>query len=206
MNQGWVKLHRKFLNNELLRVDVSARSVFITLLLLCDKRTGTGTFGRELLGYYSGLKPITAYKAFLRLKKAKMVTQSSNNRFTAFSICKWEEYQAGGNKLGNNQVTTKEQPSNTLQEVRSKNIFTNVNIKGVFSKELLDALGDFAEFRKKQRKPLTEKAATLIVNKLDRLYPDNDELKIRCLEQSIENGWSGIFELNDVKKKAEAIW
>jgi hypothetical protein len=68
------------------------------------------------------------------------------------------------------------------------------------------ALNDFAEYRKKQRKPLTEKAAVLIVNKLDKLYPDNEELKISCLEQSIENGWSGIYELKDLNTKAEVIW
>lgn len=116
MNNGWVKLHRQLLDNPVLRKDTNAKLVFITLLLICNKQTGAGTFGREILGYYSGIKPITAYKAFLRLKKAEMVTQSSNNQFTSFSICNWSKFQSNGNSNGNNAVTTREQRGNTLQE------------------------------------------------------------------------------------------
>lgn len=163
MRAGWVKLHRKLLDNELLRTDVAAKSVFVTLLLLCDKKTGTGSFGRELLGYYCGLKPITAYKAFLRLKKANMVTQSSNNRFTQFSICNWSEYQADGNKRGNNEVTTKEQRSNTLQEGRSRS-------KNIVSKETSEVASLYYQYLKKYRIPVTNhNVLRTKINELEKL-------------------------------------
>lgn len=76
----------------------------------------------------TGIKGSTYYKALGRLKFHKMVTQVSNNRFTTISICKWDEYQSSGNSQSNtrsnNQVTTKEQQSNTKQEyknIRNKN-------------------------------------------------------------------------------------
>jgi len=126
MRQGWVKLHRKLLDNEFLRHDPTAKVVFITLLLIAD-RNGKGSFGRDLLGFLSGVKPTTAYKAFLRLKNANLVTQASNNRFTTFSICKWSEYQSSVTQDSNNEVTTKYQRSNNQvthyknKEVRIKN-------------------------------------------------------------------------------------
>lgn len=59
-----------------------------------------------------------------------MVTLSSNNQSTEVSLINWHKYQSG-NSDGNNQVTTKEQPSNTLQEVKNKRIknITNVIVK-----------------------------------------------------------------------------
>lgn len=135
--KGWVKLHRQMLDNAFLRHDVNARVVFITLLLMCDQRTGTGTFGRNVLAYYSGLKPTTAYNAFLRLKKAKMVTQSSNNKFTSFHICSWQKFQSSNDSSDDNEMTTRRQRDDTLQErrIKKKNIYKSndlVEIKKIY--------------------------------------------------------------------------
>lgn len=53
----------------------------------------------------------------------------------------------------------------------------------------------FVELRKKkgQKAPLTAYGARLILRKLDRLQADGYDPNA-CLEQSIERGWSGVFE------------
>lgn len=125
---GWIKLHRSVLDNDIYRFDPTAWRVFVHLLLLADKKDGTGSFGRKQLSAQMGNNENTIYKALKRLSVTQMVTLSSNNKFTRFSICKWEEYQGNGNSSGNNQVTTGEQPSNNQvthyknKEVRKKNI------------------------------------------------------------------------------------
>ena len=53
------------------------------------------------------------------------------------------------------------------------------------------ALNDFAEMRKKMRKPLSE---------LEKLAPGDDEKKIAILNQSIQRGWQGVFPLKDEHK------
>lgn len=97
--------------------------VFLTLLLSVDSKTGSFTCGRYQMEALTGIKGSTYYKALGRLKFHKMVTQVSNNRYTTISICKWEEYQSSGNSQSNtssnNKVTTKEQQSNTKQEVKN---------------------------------------------------------------------------------------
>lgn len=93
--------------------DPSAYILFTRLLLVADSRTGTYTTGRYQLAELSGLKPITAYKALKRLEKWGIIALSSNNKRTAVNILNWSSYQADGN----NRVTTKEQQSNTKQEV-----------------------------------------------------------------------------------------
>lgn len=128
--EGWVKLHRKLLNNKELLRDHTALTVFVWLLLRADRKTGTVETGRFVAAHDLGMNPNTFYKALTRLRNRKMVTQSSNNRFTTISIVKWHDYQASGNSAGNNKVTTGEQQSNTIQEVKNKelkNIYSSKN-------------------------------------------------------------------------------
>ena len=51
------------------------------------------------------------------------------------------------------------------------------------------ALNDFAEMRKKMRKPLTDRALALTLSELEKLAPGDDEKKIAILNQSIQRGW-----------------
>ena len=59
------------------------------------------------------------------------------------------------------------------------------------------ALNDFAEMRKKMRKPLTGRALALTLSELEKLAPGDDEKKIAILNQSIQRGWQGVFPLKD---------
>ena len=59
------------------------------------------------------------------------------------------------------------------------------------------ALNDFAEMRKKMRKPLTDRALSLTLSELEKLAPGDDEKKIAILNQSIQRGWQGVFPLKD---------
>jgi hypothetical protein len=64
------------------------------------------------------------------------------------------------------------------------------------------AIEDFKEFRKKIRKPMTDRAVELIIEKLNKLAAD-DETKIAILNQSIENSWQGIFPLKQDKPEGK---
>lgn len=132
MNRGWVKLHRKILDNEMLWSDTNAFVVFAKLLLLVDRKTGSYRTGRFVFGELMQLKPITAYKVLKRLENAEMVTLRSNNKYTIIHICNWSKYQDDDNTTGNNAVTTREQPGNNAvthnkkKEVRIKNKENNI--------------------------------------------------------------------------------
>lgn len=121
MQEGWIKLYRKILDNKLYRHDPNAIRLFIHLLLTVDKRTGSRDTGRFQLSYELDMNPNTIYAATKRLEKAEMITQVSNNKYSVISICNWQEYQGNGNTQDNNQITTRQQQDNTIQEVRIKN-------------------------------------------------------------------------------------
>lgn len=65
--------------------------------------------------------------------------------------------------------------------------------------ELEKTFFDFLDMRKKIKKPATEKAKQLLLSKLEKLAPNNDDLKIQILEQSILNSWQDIYELKTDK-------
>lgn len=61
------------------------------------------------------------------------------------------------------------------------------------------AMVDFAEMRKKLRKPLTEAARALTLRELEKLAPGDEEMQVAILNQSIQRGWQGVFPLKDEK-------
>lgn len=71
---------------------------------------------------------------------------------------------------------------------------------------LNQAFLDFMEMRKKIKKPMTERAVSLMMNKLHRLstIPFSDtvdnELAIRILEQSTMNCWQDVYPLKENKQ------
>jgi hypothetical protein len=63
------------------------------------------------------------------------------------------------------------------------------------SEEFKEAIRDFIEFRKEKKKPLTARGFELFIRKLEKLASD-EETKIKIIEQSIENSWTGVFPLH----------
>jgi hypothetical protein len=60
--------------------------------------------------------------------------------------------------------------------------------------DLLQRLRDFLEMRKAIKKPMTDRAKSELLTKLDKLA-STDEEKIAILDQSIFNSWQGVFAL-----------
>ncbi len=63
--------------------------------------------------------------------------------------------------------------------------------------EMKKALFDFALNRKELKSPLTEIAAKRLLTKLGQLAPNNREGQIAVLNNSIVNGWKGVFPVQN---------
>lgn len=61
------------------------------------------------------------------------------------------------------------------------------------------AIGEFRSYRKSMKAPLTELAEQKLRNELQRLAGDNEDLKVKIIDQSIRNGWKGVFPLKEQK-------
>ena len=83
---------------------------------------------------------------------------------------------------------TKKEPTQTeIDEVI--NAYTS-------NEELKATLIEFVKFRKSIKRAMTTRALELLIKKLDKLSND-DNTKIEILNESIMNGWNGIFPLKD---------
>ena len=59
---------------------------------------------------------------------------------------------------------------------------------------------DYVAMRKELKKPMTERAISLAINKLNDLSNGDNDKAIKILEQSIMNSWQGLFELKESPK------
>ena len=106
-------------------------------------------------------------------------------------------------------VEQKRTPVHSVEQTRTKRTYTdNVNkndndnkeIQEVFVSELEKTIKDFKEFRKSIKKPMTDLAVELLRKKLQKFAAAESD-QVQILEQSIVNGWQGVFELKVEKKK-----
>ena len=131
MDNSWVKLYRKIRDHDVIK-DANACQVLLWLFTGVDKRTGILTTGRFVASEWLGMNPSTFYKVLKRLEeKYKIVTLTSNNKFTTISLLNWAKYNDYPEKvtqISNNKVTTKEQQSNNkvtlIQDIKTIDIKT----------------------------------------------------------------------------------
>jgi hypothetical protein len=217
--EGWIKLHRKILDNAIFD-NADLLKVWIWCLLkathedytqIVGLQTVELTKGQFITGRFKGaeelkLNPSTFYKYLKVLEKLNMIVLNSNNKMTVVTVANWGKYQLDKNEScqqNNNNVTTKEQQSNTNKNI--KNIKNINNIYTLFDSysdntDLRQALRDYSIMRNKIKAPLTERAVTLLLNKLDALA-STDDLKIKLLENATLSNWKSVYPLKEERQQ-----
>lgn len=110
-----------------------------------------------------------------------------------------EDVQKHSNNTGVNTVDNTSKKKSKSKEKNKKEKDTGLD-KIIDSytqdKELINTIRDFLKMRKAIKKPMTDRALKIMLNKLDK-YADTPQKKIKILENSIENSWQGVFPLKD---------
>lgn len=97
---------------------------------------------------------------------------------------------SGKNKDYSRELSLKESKGKESKEKNYK------NITYVPDRELNQAILNYIDYRKSIKKPMTEHAVTLLLKKLNELSGKPSE-QIEILNQSIVNGWQGVFPLSE---------
>ncbi|WP_455790297.1 phage replication initiation protein [Clostridium butyricum] len=100
-----------------------------------------------------------------------------------------------------NPVTTKSHTEVRLDKYSIKKKEKDTSLDKIINsytqdEELINTIRDFLKMRKAIKKPMTDRALKIMLNKLDK-YADTPQKKIKILENSIENSWQGVFPLKD---------
>tara|TARA_R100001163_G_C5036896_1_gene175869 strand:- start:444 stop:1073 length:630 start_codon:yes stop_codon:yes gene_type:complete len=125
MQQGWIKIHRQFLDWEWYD-DNNTKIVFLHLLLKANHKAkkyrgmelkaGSILTGRDLLSFQTGLSVMQIRTALTKLKSTNEITTKTSSQGSIIQIVNYTKYQIVTNEL------TKEQPTSNQQVTTNKNV------------------------------------------------------------------------------------
>lgn len=82
---------------------------------------------------------------------------------------------------------------NTNKSNTNKSNTNSLDIYKGLSENLIEALKAFEEMRKKIKSPMTDRAKSNLLGRLDRLAGDDEDLKIELLDAAILNNWKNVY-------------
>jgi len=123
---GWVKLHRNFIEWEWYTSSNHVK-LFITILLRCnykeskwrgrDIKPGQLLYGRKKLAEWAGLSEQNVRTILKDLKSTNEVTIESNRQYSIITVSNWIKYQ-DTNQPANQQLTNSQPTGNHIQEYK----------------------------------------------------------------------------------------
>ena len=161
--QGWIKLHRKLLENPISR-NPAWFSVWVHILLLAShdessfiwnsKKTilHSGQFltGRKKLAHECGVSEGLVEKILNYLESEQQIRQQKTTKYRIITILNWSKYQNRDNK-SNNSVTTTRQQRDTFKN--DKNEKKEDSLKGNENTQDIKTL--LTKYRPSSMKPLS---------------------------------------------------
>ncbi len=148
---GWIKLHRKILDNPIVFKDPDHVTVWIYLLLNATHKEHAAIFagekiilksgqlitGRRAIADKTGVEESKVYRILARFKKEQQIEQQSSNKNSLITILNWGYYQNSEQQIEqpmNSQYTTTEQQVNTNKNDNKEKSFKENTLKSVKEK------------------------------------------------------------------------
>lgn len=199
----WIKLSTDIFNNRKIKQIQSIPNgdtifaIWIRMLIMAAETNDNGKiyitkdkpYGRKQFSTAIG-KPVAVVEEAMKIfKEYGMISIDSG----IIIIKNWKKYQSAKG-TGTAKKETSKKESRTLEEViRDSNLSPNME----------KTVRDFIAMRERKRAPMTDVALELMLKNLDKMTND-EQKKIDIMNQSIENGWSGVFEL-DRRKNGKRV-
>lgn len=230
-NQGWVKAHRKLLENPRFR-DGDWLKVWVWMLLNASHKphdvmfrgeritlkAGQFTAGRFQISEQTGVNASKVKRVIEALKSDQQIDQQISNACSLFTITKWNEYQESDQPNGQpvtSQRPASDQPVTTKQEW--KNDKNGKKEEGAVVQEgplkempahlktqrMMNKWGQWMNFRRGYKKP--KNWAELFNEQIDWLTPFDEPTAFEILSASIRNGWQGLFAPKQPAKPQPAV-
>lgn len=147
------------------------------------------------------------------LVKMNQIRYTNETVTTRITVLNYSQYDPKRNsfdtRLTHDRNTTETRPKTDKKEKKEKNTEKETPsfiYPEKYSDLLKSKFNDFIRNRTELKKPVTEIAFNSLVNKLEKLSGGNENIAIDILENSIENGWAGIFEIKGKKPKQQLIF
>lgn len=137
--EGWIKLHRKILDNPIVCKDSDYLAVWIYLLLKASHDTYQAMFkgekielkpGQLITGRIKIANDLSVNESKVKrilfcFKKEHQIDQQSSNKNSLITVLNWELYQKSDQQ--NDQQMTSKRPANDQQMTTNKNVKNGIN-------------------------------------------------------------------------------
>ena len=219
--QGWIKLHRKIMDNKMWQEKPFSRGqAWIDLLLMANHDDNTFLFDGRFIDLEKGGFITSEHKLMERwgwskskvrlflneLQKQQMIVKNADQKKTTITIYNYSVYQDSETTerpLKDHSKTTERPLKDPNKNDKECTKNDKENIYNTLPVQLHEHLKEFIEHRKKIKKPMSDHAVRLMLKKLNELSGGDIETSIQILDQSILNGWAGVFPLKEIKSNED---
>ena len=145
MSLGWVKLHRKLIDNPIFKNDKLFRVFMYCLLKASHKdhdqlvgdsvvslKAGQLATGRNAISSATGLTPQNVKTAISKLKTLGILTSKPTNKYSIITMVNWDLHQQ------DNQQVTSSQPTSNQQVTTNKNVKNENNVNKDICQQVAD--------------------------------------------------------------------
>jgi len=211
-NKGYVLVWRKMLDSGLMQMPNTLTLFMYILVNATHKDIKSGMIELKRGQYISGRKKLSKElkqseqnirTSLKKLEELKILTIKTTNEYSVYTIEKYDYYQNPDNKV--TKPLTNGQPTGN-QRVTTKQTQYTQNTQ-IPIPDWLDAdkFYDFYNHRIAIKKPMTDNAITMAFNKLKMLKDKGYDI-YQIIDESIINGWSGLFEPARKQPEVKSAW
>lgn len=189
MNNGWIKLHRKMLENPVVFKDADHVAVWIYLLLEATHvdyptlfggkkiilKPGQLATGRKKIAEKTKVNEYKVMRILNLFESEQQIAQQKERYGSVITILAWDEYQDTAQQSGqrlHNDCTTTAQQLHTKQE--HKNIRTQEHKKDIYSQECSDIVSFLNEMCGTSYRASSKKTKDLIHARLNEGFTVED--------------------------------
>lgn len=218
-SNGYIKLYRKMLDWEWWD-DVNTRTVFIYLILSANYKPsrwkgidiGRGQLvtSYEKIANATGLSVRNVRTSLARLETTGEVTRLVTGKWQLVTIEKYTFYQGerqASDKVADREVTGKRQASDkevtTNKEYKEYKNIRNQEEKNIYRElppELVEPFKAYEDMRRNMKKPLTARASTMLLKRLNKLSGGDMEKSVKMLNEATIHCWLNVYELKGSEK------
>lgn len=203
INNGFIKVFRSILDKGWYK-DSECVALWLHLLLKANHKgcefmlgyqiiklkAGQFVTGRKALSFETGISESKIERILKLFESEQQIEQQTNSRNRIITIVSWDKYQKSEQQVDSSR-TAGGQPPNTNKKEKNNNNDKNENKELPFlSEDFLIAWETLLSQPKWKNK--TKDALKLALKKLS---TKTEAVAIKMINNSIEGGWQGLFEL-----------
>ena len=214
---GWIKLHRKMLDNPVVWKDSDHLAVWIYLLLNAthkdmdvlfkNKRitlkSGQLITGRKSIAKKLDISESKVHRVLKMLEIEQQIEQQTSNKNRLIAIVGWNEYQSCEQQIEqqvNNNRTTSEQQVNTNKNVKNdKNDKKEIKppyplTEFGFSSRMEESIHLWLKYKKEKKDSYAETGFKTLLGKMKKNIDEyGEQAVISLMDESMSNNWKGII-------------